>query len=222
MIDAAPKVRADRIERLARLQAQVVMPVIRTGEPAAALAVARALVAGGLSVLEVAWNCADAAAVLQEISSWPGVTVGAGTIVDRQTATAALAAGAAFLVTPITIPDLVPLAHAAGVPIALGACTPTEVWQAHTAGSDLIKLFPIASMGGPQLLKDLREPFGDLPWLVSGSVTLANADEYRRLGARVLALGGALLPKAAVAKGDWAAIQANAEAWRHWVTAAAT
>ncbi|MBC7542200.1 MAG: keto-deoxy-phosphogluconate aldolase [Candidatus Sericytochromatia bacterium] len=197
----------------------VIMPVVRTPRPEQAVAVARALHAGGLTVLEVAWNCAGAAEVLAELRRWPGVTVGAGTLLGTADAAAALRAGAQFLVSPIGSLDVLALAHAADAPCALGAATPSEVWRIHQAGSDLIKLFPIAAMGGPQLIKDLREPFGRLPWLVSGSVTLDNAATYLDLGAAVLALGGALLPKDAVAAGDWAQIRHRTEAWCRWLQA---
>lgn len=206
-----------RQRRLQALLDQVVMPVIRAPQPEQALAVAKALHDGGLTVLEVAWNCAGAREVLQEIRRWPGVAVGVGTVCDAATAADVLALGADFLVSPILLPDLVPVAHEAGAPCVLAAATPTEVWQAHQAGSDLIKLFPVASLGGPGLIKNLREPFGDLPWLVSGGVDFANAGTYLDLGARVLALGGSLLPKAAVAAGDWAQIRANAVRWRQWL-----
>ena len=209
----------DRTALLARWRRQVVMPVIRTAAPDQAISVARALHAGGLTILEVAWNSADAASVIRELSRWPGVIVGAGTLMGTADAEAALSAGARFLVSPIGALNVLAAAHSADVPCALGAATPTEVWRVHQAGSDLIKLFPIAAMGGPQLIKDLNEPFGPLPWLVSGSVTLENAGDYLGLGAQVLALGGALLPKDAVAAGDWQSIQARAEAWCRWLQA---
>lgn len=202
---------------LAAWQRQVVMPVIRTPQASQAVAVAETLVGEGLTLVEVAWNCAEAAAVIAAVARWPGVVVGAGTLLDAHDARQALSAGARFLVSPVAALDVLATAHDADVPVALGAATPTEVLQIHRAGTDLIKLFPIAAMGGPQLIKDLNEPFGRLPWLVSGSVTLDNAADYRDLGARVLALGGSLMPKDAVAAGDLATIAARARQWRQWV-----
>jgi 2-dehydro-3-deoxyphosphogluconate aldolase/(4S)-4-hydroxy-2-oxoglutarate aldolase len=208
-----------RQQTLAAWQRQVIMPVIRTQEAAQALAVADVLRQEGITLIEIAWNCADAATVIQTIARWPDVTVGAGTLLHAVDAHQALAAGAGFLVSPVAALDVLNAAHAGDVPCALGAATPTEVLRVHRAGTDLIKLFPIASMGGPQLIKDLNEPFGRLPWLVSGSVTLDNAAQYLDLGARVLALGGALMPKDAVAAGDMGSIAMRARQWRAWLDA---
>jgi 2-dehydro-3-deoxyphosphogluconate aldolase/(4S)-4-hydroxy-2-oxoglutarate aldolase len=206
-----------RSQILAAWQKQVIMPVVRTQEAAQALAVADVLRHEGITLIEIAWNCAEAAKVIETIASWPGVIVGAGTLLDATDAQRALQAGAGFLVSPVAALDVLATAHAADVPCALGAATPTEVLQVYRAGTDLIKLFPIAAMGGPQLIKDLNEPFGRLPWLVSGSVTLDNAAHYLDLGAKVLALGGALMPKDAVAAGDMAAIATRARQWRQWL-----
>jgi 2-dehydro-3-deoxyphosphogluconate aldolase/(4S)-4-hydroxy-2-oxoglutarate aldolase len=207
-----------RSQTLAAWQRQVIMPVIRTQQAAQALALADTLRQEGITLIEIAWNCAEAAAVIATIARWPGVIVGAGTLLDATDARAALAAGAGFLVSPVSALDVLAAAHEADVPCALGAATPTEVLRIHRAGTDLIKLFPIASMGGPQLIKDLNEPFGRLPWLVSGSVTLDNAAQYLDLGAKVLAIGGALMPKDAIAAGDMAGIAARARQWRTWLT----
>jgi 2-dehydro-3-deoxyphosphogluconate aldolase/(4S)-4-hydroxy-2-oxoglutarate aldolase len=202
---------------LAAWKQQVIMPIIRTPDASQALAVADTLRHEGITLIEIAWNGADAAAVIATIAAWPGVIVGAGTLLDAGDAEAALTAGAGFLVSPVGALDVLAAAHAADVPCALGAATPTEVLRVWRAGTDLIKLFPIAAMGGTQLIKDLNEPFGRLPWLVSGSVSLDNAASYLDLGAQVLALGGALLPKAAVATGDMAAVAQRARQWRTWL-----
>jgi 2-dehydro-3-deoxyphosphogluconate aldolase/(4S)-4-hydroxy-2-oxoglutarate aldolase len=202
---------------LADWKQQVIMPIIRTPDASQALAVADTLRQEGITLIEIAWNCGDAAAVIAAVAAWPGVTVGAGTLLDAEDANAALAAGAGFLVSPVGALDVLDAAHAADVPCALGAATPTEVLRVWRAGTDLIKLFPIAAMGGTQLIKDLNEPFGRLPWLVSGSVSLDNAASYLDLGAQVLALGGSLMPKAAIAAGDMADVALRARQWRTWL-----
>lgn len=189
------------------------VPVVRAPEAEGALFAALTLAEAGLPCLEVAFTVPEAAAVIAEVRRETGLPVGAGTVTDARRAEAALAAGAAFLVSPAADPEVAALAREAGVPFVPGALTPTEIVAAARLGASAVKIFPVAAVGGPSYLKLLREPFPELAFLPTGGIRLAEAEAYLAAGAAALGVGGALVDQGAISRRDEAALAALAGAW---------
>jgi len=188
------------------------MPVIRAHSADAAVAVVESLLQAGLTVAEITMtvpNAIDAiGAVAKRFSG--KVLVGAGTVTDPRTARKTIDAGASFIVTPCLIPEVVDAAHRAGVAVIAGALTPGEVFEAFRLGGDLVKVFPVQSVGGAAYLRALRGPFPDIPLVPTGGVTLENIGEMFIAGAAAVGVGTELISKDALARGDYAAIGALA------------
>jgi 2-dehydro-3-deoxyphosphogluconate aldolase/(4S)-4-hydroxy-2-oxoglutarate aldolase len=174
--------------------------------------VAEALKAGGMDVIEFTCSTPGAIDMIKQASAHFGdeVLMGAGTVLDPETARAAILAGAEFIVTPALNLDTVELCNRYGKPIVPGALTPTEILTAWQAGADMVKVFP-ASIGGPKYIKAVLAPLPQLRLVPTGGVSAENAAEYLKAGATALGVGGNLVNKEAVAKGDWGAITAEAK-----------
>jgi 2-dehydro-3-deoxyphosphogluconate aldolase/(4S)-4-hydroxy-2-oxoglutarate aldolase len=125
-------------------------------------------------------------------------------------AQAALAGGARFLVSPVAPPGPAEEAQRRGVPMILGGLTPSEIVTALGMGADMVKVWPVASLGGPRYIRMLLGPFPTLPLMVSGGTTLGDLAEYQALGVQTVALGDALLPRDLVNRGDWKEVSALA------------
>ncbi|MDK2123949.1 bifunctional 4-hydroxy-2-oxoglutarate aldolase/2-dehydro-3-deoxy-phosphogluconate aldolase [Chitinimonas sp. DQS-5] len=189
------------------MKASPVMPVIVVERVEQAVPLARALVAGGIKVLEVTLRT-DAAldAVKRIAAEVPEAIVGVGTVTRPEQFAAAKAAGAAFAVTPGLTSQLANAASGAGLPLLPGVMTPSEVIAARAAGFDAMKLFPAEQAGGIGMLKALAGPFPEVLFCPTGGVTLDLASHYLAL-ANVGCVGGSwLAPKDKLAAGDWAAI----------------
>ena len=186
----------------------VVVRAPRIPDPAELCA---ALAAGGIRTVEFTFTTPDLPKVLAAAtaSSAPGQHVGAGTVVTAEQAEAAIDAGAEFLVTPAVRPAVAAVAQRRGVPVFLGALTPTEVLQAMDLGSAAVKIFP-ASANGPRYLKDLHGPFPDVRLVPSGGVSSANAREFLHFGAFAVSAGTEVVPPASVAAGEHADIARRA------------
>jgi 2-dehydro-3-deoxyphosphogluconate aldolase / (4S)-4-hydroxy-2-oxoglutarate aldolase len=150
----------------------------------------------GIRLVEITMDTANAVEILRSLQSDvpADALLGAGTITDVARAEAALAAGAAFLVTPNLDLDVIRLARAHGVPIMPGAMTPTEIWNAAAAGADYVKVFPASTLG-PGFFREIRGPFAHIPLMATGGVNLDNAYDFVAFGVDALGVGGALIPK---------------------------
>jgi 2-dehydro-3-deoxyphosphogluconate aldolase / (4S)-4-hydroxy-2-oxoglutarate aldolase len=150
----------------------------------------------GIRLVEVTMDTPDAVQILesQRPRVPPNALLGAGTVTDIGRAEAALAAGAAFIVTPNIELDVIRTVRACGVPVMPGALTPTEICMAAKAGADLVKVFP-ANAVGPLYFRELRGPFERIPLMATGGVNLENAAEFLKFGADALGIGGALTPR---------------------------
>lgn len=168
------------------------LAVIRSDTPEEAVERARAVYAGGFRLIEITTTVPQAPDVIRELVGLTGALIGGGTITNLAQADDFLAAGAQFLVSPINLLKLVDVARAAGVPCVVGGMTPTEIHAAWQAGADLVKVFPVRAVGGLVFLKDLHEPFPELPLLVSGGIDPQNYLGYLRSGARLVSFGGYL------------------------------
>ena len=141
------------------LTAARVIPVVRTSRTDLAARAVEWLREAGMTVFEITMTVPDAPALIRELAAEPGLLVGAGTVPDRRSAEACLAAGARFLVAPWVDADVAAAAHDAAACAMLGAMTPGEVRAARAAGADVVKIFPASSAGGPAHVKGLRAVF---------------------------------------------------------------
>jgi 2-dehydro-3-deoxyphosphogluconate aldolase / (4S)-4-hydroxy-2-oxoglutarate aldolase len=178
----------ERVERLG------LIPVVRAPSAEGAVALGKALFDGGIHCLEITLTVPGGAGVIRQLRAELGAQalVGAGTVTNEREAQECLAAGAEFLVSPATVPAIIPLAHAAGAAVMLGALTPTEVLTAHLAGADFVKVFPCSALGGADYLKALKGPFPNIKLLPTGGVTLETMASYVNAGAAALGVGAAL------------------------------
>lgn len=193
-----------------RLRATRVIPVVRTSEAALAARAVEWLHGAGLSVFEITMTVPDAPALIRELAADPALLVGAGTVPDRKTAEACLAAGARFLVAPWVDAEVATAAHQAGACAMLGAMTPNEVRAALQAGADVVKIFPASSAGGPAHVKALRAVFPDVVFCPTGGVDARNTPDYLAAGAAFVGIGGRLVDERLLAQGDRAAVEAAA------------
>lgn len=204
------------IETLTADRALAVVRAPRIDDPGA---LCRALAAGGIRVVEFTFTTPDVEAVIAAAAADPGgVVVGAGTVTDARTAEAAIAAGARFLVTPGISEGAAAVARKAGVPIMLGALTPTEVMRAVELGSAAVKIFP-ASTVGPAHLKDLRGPFPTVPFVPSGGLHADNAGAWMAAGALAVTAGSSVVGAADIESGAWEAVTERARAFSGVATA---
>ena len=175
-----------------------------------------ALVAGGIHVIELTFTTPDLPRHLERAASGDtGAVVGAGTVQTAAQAKQAVDAGAQFLVTPGQGPEaaaVVAVAHAGGVPIVLGAFTPSEVMTAVALGSDAVKIFPAHHLG-PKYLKDLGGPFPGVPLVPSGGVNAGNARQFLEAGALAVSAGTDVVSSADVEAGRWSDITTKAAAF---------
>jgi 2-dehydro-3-deoxyphosphogluconate aldolase/(4S)-4-hydroxy-2-oxoglutarate aldolase len=195
---------------LPMLRAARVIPVVRTTDAVLAARAVEWLRGAGLTIFEITMTVPDATGLIRALSADPALTIGAGTVPDRATAEACLAAGARFLVSPWVDAEVAAAARAAGAASMLGAMTPTEVRAALAAGADVVKVFPASSAGGPGHVKALRSVFPDVAFCPTGGVDARNAPDYLAAGAAFVGIGGRLVDEALLARGDRAAVEAAA------------
>ena len=189
-----------------------VVAVIRMKEPEKLRAVIDAIGQGGIRALEVTMTVPGAIELIRQLAPTlpSGFVLGAGTVLDPETAARVIDAGAQFIVSPVSRPSIIQAAHAHGVPAMPGCFTPTEILDAWDSGADVVKVFPATSLG-PSFLKDVRGPLPHVKLMPTGGVTLDNAGDWIRAGAVAVGIGTALLDAAAIASGNYGLLRANAE-----------
>jgi 2-dehydro-3-deoxyphosphogluconate aldolase/(4S)-4-hydroxy-2-oxoglutarate aldolase len=199
---------SDTLSRMGRLG---VIPVVELDGAGAAVPLLEALIAGGLPAAEITLRTSaglEAIAALR--SSHPDALIGAGTVRSVADAQLVIDAGAQFVVSPATNPEVIAVCRSAGVPVLPGACTPTEVDAAVRAGADLVKFFPAEPMGGVTFLKALTGPFGDVRFMPSGGISTANLAEYLAME-QVVACGASwMVARTLVAAGQFDRVEALA------------
>jgi 2-dehydro-3-deoxyphosphogluconate aldolase/(4S)-4-hydroxy-2-oxoglutarate aldolase len=194
------------------LRSDRVLSVVRAQRIPDAADLCHALAAGGIRTVELTFTTPD---VLRHVKSSSaavassGVVLGVGTVMTADQASAAIDAGARFLVTPGLRTEVAAVAVAQGVPVFLGALTPTEVAAAVDLGSAAVKIFPAGAFG-PKYLTDLSGPYPDVDFLPSGGINPDNARAYLDAGALAVCAGTGVVPPAQVADGDWPGITARA------------
>ena len=174
-----------------------------------------AVLEGGVNVIEVTFTVPRALELIEELAKTVSedVILGAGTVLNPETATAAISAGAQFIVSPNTNLATVEAAKSHKIAVIPGALTPTEVEAAWQAGADLVKIFP-ANVMGPGYLKDLHGPLPQIPLMPTGGVNLDTARNWLEHGAAALGVGGALVDKKLIAAGNFAEITSRARRFR--------
>jgi 2-dehydro-3-deoxyphosphogluconate aldolase/(4S)-4-hydroxy-2-oxoglutarate aldolase len=179
------------------------IPVLRARNTAQAHAVVQAMLAGGVTVVEVTMTVPGAVELLTELKREYGakLLLGSGTVTTAEQADATIEAGAEFVVSPSFHPQVIAATKAKGKLSIPGALTPTEVITAWNAGADYVKIFPCSSMGGASYLKSLLSPFPHLKLIPTGGVTLQTAESFLRAGARALGVGSDLVNLAAIDAG---------------------
>ena len=188
-----------------------VIAVVRLPAGADFRALAGALAAGGVSVVEITLTTPGALAAIRELGDAPGSVVGAGTVLDERSAREVIAAGARFVVSPTLDPVVMRCCREGNVPCMPGALTPRELLEAARAGASHIKLFP-ASLVGPRYIREVLAPLPFLRLVPSGGVSLDNAADWIRAGAVAVSVGGALVSPSLVAEQAWDRLTARARA----------
>ena len=197
---------------LQRLISGKVIAVVRLDSGDELIQVAEALKSGGISAIEFTIPTPNSLEMIKQASAHFGdeVMMGAGTVLDPETARAAILSGAQFIVTPTLNLDTIELCRRYGKPVIPGGLTPTEILTAWQAGADMVKVFP-ASVGGPSYIKAVLAPLPQVRLAPTGGVSSENAAAYMQAGATGVGVGGKLVDKKAVANQDWGAIRAEAE-----------
>lgn len=189
-----------------------VVAIVRLPDAANLVRVAEAVYAGGITAIEFTMTTPGALEVLAQVTARLGdrVVLGAGTVLDPETARAAILAGARYVVAPTLNLETIRLCLRYGVPVIPGAYTPTEILQAHEAGAPMVKLFPATALG-PQYLRDVLAPLPHLRLLPTGGVTEETAGAFISAGAVAVAVGSNLVDRATVASGAMATLTSRAE-----------
>lgn len=192
-----------------------IMPVLRARSAAEGHALVEALVAGGITVIEVTMTVQGAVELLRELKReyGDGLLLGSGTVTDAEQAATTIDAGAEFVVSPSFHPDVVAKTKELGKVSIPGALTPTEVITAWRAGADYVKIFPCSAVGGASYLKALLAPFPELRLIPTGGVTLATAADFLKAGARALGVGTDLVNPWAIEEGKAETVTATARAY---------
>ena len=190
-----------------------VVAVVRLDDLSAAVPLAEALVAGGVRAVEFTFTNPTAPRAIEAAVNALGdrALIGAGSVLDAETARTALLAGAAYIVTPTLSLPTIELCNRYSAPTVIGALTPTEIVTAWQAGASYVKVFP-ASLGGPGYFRDLRGPLPQVKLIPTGGVSLENAADFIRAGAVAVALGSNLVDAKSVAAADWSTITERARA----------
>lgn len=196
-----------RHKLITTLEHAPVVPLVESDDPKTALKISKALIDGGLSVLEVVLRTDAAVECMAHIADeLPHAHVGAGTVVTPAQAKEVIARGAQFIVSPGFHPDVVAVCQSADIPILPGIASASELTAAYNMGLRTVKFFPAGLAGGPKMLKAFSSVFRDVRFMPTGGVKAENLHEFLEVPA-VLACGGSwLTPKEAVAAGDFAAI----------------
>lgn len=198
-------------EILREIERTGVVAIIRAADSAELINVVKALREGGLTCIEVTMTTPNALAVIAEARKACGDTaaIGVGTVLDPETARAAMLAGAQFVVTPVVHLPTIEMCKRYGVPVIPGGMTPTEILTCWQVGADMVKVFPTSSLGA-QMIRDLKGPFPQIKLIPTGGVTLDTVADFMKAGSTAVGVGSSLVTKSALRNRDWAAVRDTA------------
>jgi 2-dehydro-3-deoxyphosphogluconate aldolase/(4S)-4-hydroxy-2-oxoglutarate aldolase len=204
----------EKWEKLKLISETGVIAIMRAKSSDQLISAAEAIFSGGVRVIEVTMNTPGALDVISEASKRFGkdVLFGAGTVLDPESARAAILAGAGFIVAPTLKIEVISLCNRYGIPVIPGCLTPTEMLTAWEAGADMVKLFP-AEFGGPDLVKAILAPLPQLKIVPVGGVDLNTAAAFIRSGAAALGVGGSLVSQKLLDAADWPELTRRAAAF---------
>jgi len=209
---------------LAHIRQLALVPVIRASSADEAMRAIEALKEGGIDVLEITMTVPGAVKLIEQVAARyeKDAIVGAGTVLDAETARACILAGAKFVVSPGFNPATVELCRRYSVPVMPGALTPTEVLGAWQAGADMVKIFPCSAMGGASYIKALKAPMPQVDLIPTGGVNLQTAADFLNAGAGALGIGADLVDPKLLKAGDYKTLVQRARAFVEAVVAART
>ena len=191
---------------LTRILESGLVAIIRSDRPQGLVETANALANGGVTALEVTLTTPGALEAISDLAACKGdFVVGAGSVLDAESARAAILAGAEFLVAPNLNTGTIEVAKRYGKVVCPGALTPTEIVNAQQAGADIIKIFP-ASLLGPEYIKAVRAPLPQIRLMPVGGINLENASGYFKAGACAVGVGSSLVNEKLIERGDWSSI----------------
>jgi len=180
-----------------------IVPVVRASSKREALIAVEAVTAGGIPIVEITMTVPGAVDIIRELvkSNLSEVLIGAGTVLDAETARRCRDAGAEFLVSPALNMETIEFTAKEKLLMMAGALTPTEIVKAWKAGSDFVKVFPCGQVGGAKYIKAIKGPLPQIPLVPTGGVNLNTAAEFLEAGAEALGIGGELVQAAALKSG---------------------
>jgi len=194
----------NKTDIIQQIKAIGVIPVVRATSADEAMRAIEAIKAGGITVLEITMTVPGAVRVIEQVCARYGdqALVGAGTVLDGETARACILSGAQFVVSPALNLETIACCRRYGIAVMPGALTPTEVVQAWTAGADFVKVFPAGAMGGASYLKALKAPLPQIELVPTGGVSLKTAADFIKAGASALGVGADLVDIKAIREGQ--------------------
>ena len=205
----------------ARINEIGIIPAIRTASEEDARFAVEAVSSGGIPIVEITMTIPGAIEVIAHLTKYmPNTLIGAGTVLDTETARRCLDAGAQFLTAPCLDVPVVELAKKANVVMLAGALTPSEVHKASSAGADFIKIFPCSQVGGDSYIRALRGPFPDIALVAAGGVNQQTAGNFILAGAAAVGIGSELVPREAIERRRAEQIRELARRFTRLVTAA--
>lgn len=189
-----------------------IVPVVRTATAEGAIKAIEAIYRGGIRAAEITMTVPGAVSALEKVADQFGdkIVLGAGTVLDPETARVCMLAGAEFFVTPSLRLSTIEMVQRYSKVICPGALTPTEVLTAWEAGADVVKVFPCGNVGGPKYIKALRGPFPQIEMIPTGGVNLETAGDFLKAGACAVAVGGELVDGKSIKDGRFDVIEERA------------
>jgi 2-dehydro-3-deoxyphosphogluconate aldolase/(4S)-4-hydroxy-2-oxoglutarate aldolase len=202
----------DKNKVIAKIEQVGILPVLRADSVKQAVAISKAIVAGGINAMEVTMTVPGAIDVIKSLAETEGdkLLIGAGSVLDPETARACILAGAQFIVSPTLNVKTIELCLRYGVAVCSGALTPTEILTAWQAGSDIVKVFPCSAVGGASYLKAVKAPMPQLRLIPTGGVSIATAESFLKAGAFALGVGGDLVNSNAKSEDEFKAMTETA------------
>lgn len=199
-------------EILEYIYANKVVAVVRLNGDADAIEIARAIIKGGIKIIELTLTTPNADELIKELSQKFSneALIGAGSVLDLDMAEKAIEAGAKYIVSPISNYELIEIAHSNDIPVMLGAYTPTEIYNAQKQGVDIVKVFPADGLG-MSYFTSIKAPMPHLNIMPTGGVSLTNAGDWIKAGAAAVGIGSALTDKVAIKEKNYNKITINAE-----------
>jgi len=179
-----------------------IVAILRVSDASKVVPAANAILSGDIHAIEVARNSCTALKCLKDIKDLPGIIPGVGTITDGEMAKEAIEAGAEFIVTPIIKKEIIEVSHEMGKPVFMGAYTPTEIFQAHEWGADVIKIFPAETLG-MKYVKACMGPFDNIRFMPTGGVTPENIDKWIELGVACVGVGSSFTKADILENDEW-------------------